>query len=122
LDEFAAHLHERFDDGHTSAAALYEEIQALGYPGSYSSVRDYLCPFRRMGAAPPSTPKVSKVRRITSWMLRHPDNLTDDEQIGLKQVLASCPHLETTARHVASFATMLTERLGEQGQVQMCGV
>ena len=43
-----------------------------------------------------------------------PDSLTDDEQIGLKQVLASCPHLEATAGHVASFAEMLTERLGEQ--------
>ncbi|MGW6659670.1 hypothetical protein [Rhodococcus sp. NPDC055024] len=33
LDEFAEHLHERFNDGHTSTAALYEELQALGYRG-----------------------------------------------------------------------------------------
>ncbi|MBQ9052601.1 transposase [Rhodococcus sp. (in: high G+C Gram-positive bacteria)] len=52
--------------------------------------------------------------RITSWMLRHPDNLTDDEQIRLKQILASCPHLEATARHVKSFAKMLTERTVKQ--------
>ncbi|MFF2059966.1 ISL3 family transposase [Rhodococcus qingshengii] len=49
LDRFAVHLHERFNDGCTSAAALYEELRALGYRGSYSSVRDYLRPFRRMG-------------------------------------------------------------------------
>ncbi len=114
LDEFAEYLHERFKYGHTSASSLYEELRALGYRGSYSSVRDYLRPFRRIGAAPPSTPKVPKVRRITSWMLRPPDNHTDDEQIGLKQILASCPHLEATAGHVKSFAEMLTERLGEQ--------
>ena len=42
------------------------------------------------------------------------DNLTADEQIGLKQVLTSCRHLETTAGHVKSFAEMLTERLGAQ--------
>ena len=114
LDEFAEYLHERFNDGHASAAVLYEELRALGYRGSYSSVRDYLRPFRRIGAAPPSTPKVPKVRRITSWMLRHPDNLTDDEQIRLKQVLASCPHLEATAGHVKSFAEMFIERLGKQ--------
>lgn len=84
LDKFAVHLYERFHDGCTSAAALYEELQALGYRGSYSSVRDYLRPFRRIGTAPPSAPKVPKVRRITSWMLSHPANLTGDEQIRLK--------------------------------------
>ncbi|OYD60794.1 ISL3 family transposase [Rhodococcus sp. OK302] len=113
LDEFAVHLHDRFNDGYTSAAALYEELQALGYRGSYSSVRDYLRPLRSIGAAP-AREQVPKVRRITSWMLRHPDNLTDDEQIGLKQILASCPHIEATAGHVTSFAEMLTERLGAQ--------
>lgn len=113
LDKFAVHLHERFNDGCTSAAALYEELQALGYRGSYSSVRDYLRPLHTIGAAP-ARRQVPKVRRITSWMLRHPDNLIDDEQIGLKQVLASCPHLEATAGHVTSFAETLTGRLGEQ--------
>lgn len=122
LDEFAEYLHERFNDGHDSAAALYEELRALGYRGSYSSVRDYLRPFRRIGSAPPSTPKVPKVRRITSWMLRHPDSLTDDEQIRLKQVLASCPHLEAVTGHVTSFAEMLTERLGEQLNSWMAAV
>ncbi|MDV6278327.1 ISL3 family transposase [Rhodococcus erythropolis] len=114
LDEFAEYLHERFNDGHASAAALYEELRALGYRGSYSSVRDYLRPFHRIGAAAPSRPKVPKVRRITSWILRHPDSLTDDEQIRLKQVLTSCPHLEAAAGYVTSFAEMLTERLGTQ--------
>ncbi|MDI9918622.1 ISL3 family transposase [Rhodococcus sp. IEGM 1379] len=122
LDEFAEYLHERFNDGHASAAVLYEELRALGYRGSYSSVRDYLRPFRGIGAAPPSTPKVPKVRRITSWMLRHPDNLTDDEQIRLKQVLASCRHLEAAAGHVNSFAEMLTERLGKQLNAWMSAV
>ncbi|MFC9769312.1 ISL3 family transposase [Rhodococcus jostii] len=60
------------------------------------------------------TPKVPKVRTITSWMLHHPDTLTDDEQLGLKQVLASCQHLETTAAHVTAFAEMLTGRHGDR--------
>ncbi|MDV6278675.1 transposase [Rhodococcus erythropolis] len=113
LDEFAEYLHERFNYGHTSAAALYEELRVPGYRGSYSSVREYLRPLRTIGAAPAGK-QIPKVRRITSSMLRHPDNLTDDEQIRLKQVLASCPHLEATAGHVTSLAEMLTERLGEQ--------
>ncbi len=121
LDEFAVHLHERFNDGHTSAAALYEELRTLGYRGSYSSVRDYLRPLRTIGAAP-ARKQVPKVRQITSWMLRHPDNLTADEQIGLKQIFASCPHIEATAGHVTSFAEMLTERLGKQLNSWMAAV
>ena len=70
LDEFAEYLHERFNDGCTSAAALYEELRALEYRGSYSSVHDYLRPLRTVGVAPASK-QVPKVRRITSWMLRH---------------------------------------------------
>ena len=70
LDKFAEYLHERFNDGHTSAAALYEELRTLGYRGSYSSVRDYLRPLRTIGAAP-ARKQIPKVRRTTSWMLRH---------------------------------------------------
>lgn len=43
---FAVRLHERFNDGWTSTAALYEELQPLGYRGSYRSVRDYVRPLR----------------------------------------------------------------------------
>ncbi|NDV10663.1 hypothetical protein GXW84_40785 [Rhodococcus sp. IEGM 248] len=114
LDEFTEHVHARWNDGCTTAVTLYDEIPALGYRGSYATVRDYLRPFRQIGAAPPATPKIPKVRTITSWMLHHPDNLTDDEQLGLKQVLASCSHLETTATHVTAFAEMLTGRHGDR--------
>ena len=71
----------------------------MGYRGSYATIRDYFVPFRQVGAAPPAALKIPNVRDITSWMLHHPDNITDDEQLGLKQVLASCPHLGTTAAH-----------------------
>ncbi|MDJ0105158.1 MULTISPECIES: hypothetical protein [Rhodococcus] len=40
LDEFAVHLHEHFNDGCASTAALYEELRPLEYHGSYCSIRD----------------------------------------------------------------------------------
>jgi hypothetical protein len=42
LDPFKPHLHRRVDEGCGNFAELFREIRALGYSGSYSSVRDYL--------------------------------------------------------------------------------
>jgi hypothetical protein len=42
LDPFKPHLYQRAGDGCGNAAQLFREIRALGYDGSYSTVRDYL--------------------------------------------------------------------------------
>lgn len=114
LDEYKPYLHQRWNDGCTNVLQLHREVTAKGYCGSYSSVRDHLAPFRALGAAPPAKPATPKVRTITSWMLRRPDTLEEQEQLGLTQVLAACPHLDATAGHVTGFAEMLTGRHGER--------
>jgi transposase len=76
-------------------------------------MRDYLRPFRGLSAAPPAAPAVPKVRRITTWTMRHPEDLDDKERQSLKEILASCPHLEVTSAHVTTFAKMLVEHRGE---------
>jgi transposase len=114
LDEFKPHLHERWNSGCTNVTQLHREITALGYRGSYSTVCDYLAPFRKLKAAPPAVPAPPKVRHITSWIRRRPDNLDPDEQLKLKNVLAVCPHLDALAGHVASFAEMMTGRHGDR--------
>jgi transposase len=114
VDEFKPYLHRRWNEGCTTVLTLFEEIRAQEYRGGYGTVRDYLRPFRDLGTAPPATPPVPKVRHITSWMLHHPDDLDDEERLTLKQVLTSCPHLETTAAHVRAFAEMLTGRHGDR--------
>lgn len=113
LDEFKPYLHDRWNAGVTNASTLFGEITEQGYRGSRGTVATYLAPFRALGAAPPSKPTVPKARHISSWMLRHPDELDTDEQLRLKQVLTTCPHLDMTAAHVGAFAHMLTGRHGE---------
>ncbi|MGH3536843.1 MAG: DesA/ISL3 alpha bundle tail domain-containing protein [Pseudonocardiaceae bacterium] len=51
-----------------------------------------------------------RVRQITSWLLRRPEDLDTEQQLQLRQMLASCPHLDVTATHVRTFAEMLTGR------------
>jgi transposase len=112
LDPFKHYLHERWQDGTQSAAQLFAEIRALGYPGCYSTVRTYLQPFRDSVTGPPIVLGPPKVREVTTWLLRHPDNRSTEQQLRLKQVLANCAHLAATAKHVSTFGEMITTRTG----------
>jgi len=114
LDSFKPYLHQRWNQGHTCATRLFEEIHAQGYRGSAGIVRNYLRPFRQLGTTPPLVPAPPKVRDMASWLLRHPDSLDADEQLKLKQVLARCPDLDAVAGHVASFAEIMSELGGDR--------
>ena len=114
LDAVKPYLHERFNTGHTDAAALTEQIKAFGYRGSDQTVRRYLHPFRTGLTAPPPTPIAPSVRQVTGWLTRHPDSVPEDERLELKKVLDRSDVLTTTHRQVHEFAQMLTERRGER--------
>jgi len=114
LDAFTPYLHQRWNDGCTSASQLCRELRAQGYTGSLGTVSAYLRPFRTLGTAPPAVPVLPKVRHITSWLLQHPDRLDADDQQRLKDVLARCPHLDALAGHVTGFAELLTGRHGDR--------
>jgi transposase len=122
LDSYKPYLHERWNAGITNASMLYREITEQGYRGSRGTLAAYLAPFRALGAAPPPTPEVPKIRQIASWMLRRPEDLDAEEQLQLKQVLACCPHLEATATHISTFAEMLTGRHGDRLDAWMAAV
>ncbi|MFE9941170.1 hypothetical protein [Streptomyces hirsutus] len=47
-------------------------------------------------------------------ILRHPDTLTEAEQLRLKAVLVHCLELDALTGHVRSFAEILTERQGQR--------
>jgi transposase len=122
LDPYKPWLLQRWDAGQTTMTILHAEITARGYHGSYDAVRAWLAPRRAHppppaappATAPPAPPQLPKVRQITSWITRHPDRLTDDEQQQLTSARARCPHLDALAGHVTEFAKILTGRHGDR--------
>ncbi|MFF9001036.1 transposase [Streptomyces achromogenes] len=49
---------------------------------------------------------------MTGWLTRYPTALSEEDRVGLKDVLARCPELATAAGHVRDFGEILTRRLG----------
>nr|WP_280175170.1 ISL3 family transposase [Micromonospora cremea] len=114
LDDHLDYLHQRLNEGITNASELFAEIRVRGYRGSATTLRSYLQPLRAAATPPPARPRPPKVRRITAWLLRHPDALHPDDQAGLATIRAACPHLNAIAGHVNAFAEILTGRHGHR--------
>ena len=114
LDEYKPYLHQRFNEGCTDTAILTAEIRAQGYRGSERTVYRYIQPFRPSRKAPDPAPAKPKIRHVTGWIMRDPDNLTDEDEQRLKAVLARCPELEATRRHVGAFAHMIRDLRGDR--------
>jgi hypothetical protein len=55
-------------------------------------------------------------------MLRRPEDPDIEEQLQLKQVLASCPHRDATAIHISTFAEMVTGRHGDRVDSWMAAI
>jgi hypothetical protein len=65
---FKPHLHQRAAEGCSNVAQLFREISALGYDGSYSTVRDYFDQHRPAAAPLPA----AATDRPGSHRLAHP--------------------------------------------------
>jgi transposase len=114
LDDHKRYLYQRWNEGCTNVRQLHAELRKRGYKGGYGTIRDYVLPFRRAGAAPPAVPGPPKARDLASWILTDPDNLGDDEKEKLAKARERCPHLDSLAGHVTEFAKILTGLHGDR--------
>ncbi|MFB6506695.1 MULTISPECIES: transposase [unclassified Streptomyces] len=113
IDDYRLHLHHRWMEGCTNASALTSEIQRLGYRGDVNTVRRHLKPYRS-GAIPATAPSPHlTVRRVTDWIVRRPEHLTDVERKGLKELCERNPALETPAEYARRLALMVRDRRSE---------
>ncbi|MFD9796872.1 transposase [Streptomyces sp. NPDC059070] len=113
LARYAPYLNQRWREGCTDSGRLHRELRELGYLGSARSVRRWLEPLR--GTSPPlrGLPEAPTVRQATTWFTRHPDGLTDEDSLRLKELLDRCPELADTAHHVREFAKIVERLDGE---------
>ena len=125
LDGYREQVHGLWNSGVTDAMVITERIRPLGFTGSVQVVRRYLREFRVPGTsrshpdpvrrrAAPSGPVVPKPRKISRWLLSHPDHLDVDETMEIKDLLTRCEHLHRLDGHVRSFAAIMTGRRGTE--------
>lgn len=117
LDAHKPYLHQRWNQGCRDIAVLHTELEQRGYRGSSRTVYRYLQPLRTLDpgqAAPPVPPAPPKIRQITTWLLRRPEDLDDTEQANLAGIRGGCPHLDRLSDHITGFAKMMTHRTGAE--------
>ena len=125
LDPYLDLVNQRWNEGVTSAETITAELRALGFKGDAQTVRRYLKPFRLPGASrghpdpnrrnpAPGARAVPKPRKISKALLTHPDHLTADDTLIVKNATAGCAHLDRLHQHVRSFAKMMAQRRGQE--------
>jgi len=125
LDPYIDLVNQRWNEDVTSAATITAELRALGFKGDAQTVRRYLKPFRLPGASrshpdphrrnpAPTAPAAAKPRAISRALLTHPDRLSQDDALIVKNATAGCARLERLQQHIRSFAKILAQRRGTE--------
>jgi transposase len=112
-DHHHPYLRRRWNEGCTDAAALWRELRERGYHGGYSSVRDYLLPFRAATVVPAPQPSPPKIKQVTGWIMAGPAHLSRDCTRQLTAITVSCPEPAAVQAQVQAFAQLMNERRGQ---------
>ena len=115
VDDHVEYLHQRWNQGERNATQLFREIAARGYRGGELAVQRYLRRFRHgRGTAPRPGPKPPAVREVTRWIMTDPTRLSDQPTAGLARIRTRDSDIDRLARHVTTFATMMTDLHGDR--------
>ena len=119
LDPYLPYLFQRWESGCHNMIALFHELVARGYKGSYESVRDHLV--RQLPGGKKNASKGAELisaplssRRATFLFLSRPEKLETEELETVRQLRQSHPEADLAYDLVQQFAQVLRTRTGEQ--------
>ncbi|MFE2954648.1 ISL3 family transposase [Embleya sp. NPDC059267] len=113
LDDHTTYLIARFSEGCTSSDRLHRELRERGLAVSERTVRRFVHDLKRNNH-PTTRPPVPKAREVTTAVLTHPDNRTEDDRVTLKEVRDRCPDLDAACDLIARFADILVHLRGQE--------
>ncbi|MFF1401345.1 transposase [Streptomyces sp. NPDC058287] len=87
------------------------EIQARGYRGNRQVVRKHLAALRS-GSAEPVRADIPSPRKITSWIMRPREKLTESQDKRLLEVRLACPDITRACDLARTFADLVRHRRG----------
>ncbi|MDX3523312.1 ISL3 family transposase [Streptomyces scabiei] len=113
LEPLKAYLNTRFTEaqGQVSGTRLFLEIQARGYRGSRQVVRKHPAALRA-GTAEPVRADIPSPRKITSWIMRPRETLTESQDERLLQVRLACLDITRACDLARAFADMVRHQRG----------
>jgi transposase len=106
-------LRQRWNEGIRSTEQLHQELRGRGYRGSLRTLRRLTARLRR-DTSVPGPPPAPKAKKVASWILTPPSDLTDGDRAALAQITGRCEELAATRDLVREFADMLCHRRGER--------
>ncbi len=108
VDPYRDHLRRRRSaDPAVPVSHLFNEIKALGYPGSFNLLYRYITQGRVEADRPPISP-----RRLTRLLLTRPGDLNDEHRRLLDDLTTACPQMIDLAELVRRFADLLRPHEG----------
>ncbi|AFZ28293.1 transposase family protein (plasmid) [Cylindrospermum stagnale PCC 7417] len=130
LVPYQEYILKRWDEGCYEGLALFEEIQKLGYKGSYDTVARYTRRIRTVQGIKPrkrysvkSLPKVTQPKKLcltprrAVWLvLRNPDSQQPEDEELIALLIGQHPDLAEAIKLAQGFAQIVRQRLPQQLQ------
>jgi transposase len=114
LQAHISYLQQRCANGVTGTGQLLDEIRERGYRGGERTLRRYLLAIRGTPTTPPPPPPTPSSRTVTSWIMRPPAKLNDQDTTALAVACDTCPDLATIRDLARGFAELVRERGGKR--------